>query len=94
VITLNNVSGADGLVKLWTVKSNECVATYDNHEDKVLLDPFLYSSFLRFFFKACLVGREDYFKPLFSSIFLEGEEGEWSKIPPKYFGSPPISGRI
>lgn len=27
--------GADGLVKLWTVKSNECVATYDHHEDKV-----------------------------------------------------------
>lgn len=40
MITSINVSGADGLVKLWTVKSNECVATYDNHEDKVLLDPF------------------------------------------------------
>lgn len=28
--------GADGLVKLWTVKTNECIATYDQHEDKVL----------------------------------------------------------
>ncbi|KAJ4827664.1 hypothetical protein Tsubulata_017672 [Turnera subulata] len=28
-------SGADGLVKLWTVKTNECIATYDQHEDKV-----------------------------------------------------------
>ncbi|KAF3948649.1 hypothetical protein CMV_025384 [Castanea mollissima] len=27
--------GADGLVKLWTVKTNECIATYDKHEDKV-----------------------------------------------------------
>ncbi|TKY55206.1 Transducin beta protein 3 [Spatholobus suberectus] len=35
VINLINVSGADGLVKLWTVKTNECVATYDHHEDKV-----------------------------------------------------------
>lgn len=29
-------SGADGLVKLWTIKTNECIATYDQHEDKVL----------------------------------------------------------
>lgn len=28
-------SGADGLLKLWTVTSNECIATYDEHEDKV-----------------------------------------------------------
>jgi U3 small nucleolar RNA-associated protein 13 len=28
-------SGADGLFKLWTVKSNECVGTFDEHEDKV-----------------------------------------------------------
>ncbi|KAE8707862.1 hypothetical protein F3Y22_tig00110372pilonHSYRG00187 [Hibiscus syriacus] len=28
-------SGADGLVKLWTIKTNECIATYDQHEDKV-----------------------------------------------------------
>ncbi|KAF8378925.1 hypothetical protein HHK36_030274 [Tetracentron sinense] len=27
--------GADGLVKLWTVKTNECMATYDQHDDKV-----------------------------------------------------------
>ena len=27
--------GADGLVKLWTVSTNECIATYDQHEDKV-----------------------------------------------------------
>lgn len=34
----NNVIilGADGLVKLWTVNTNECIATYDQHEDKVL----------------------------------------------------------
>jgi len=28
-------SGSDGLLKLWNIKSNECVATFDNHEDKV-----------------------------------------------------------
>lgn len=28
-------SGSDGLVKLWTIKSNECVRTLDAHEDKV-----------------------------------------------------------
>ncbi|KMT19395.1 hypothetical protein BVRB_1g012450 [Beta vulgaris subsp. vulgaris] len=28
-------TGADGLLKLWTVTSNECIATYDEHEDKV-----------------------------------------------------------
>ena len=28
-------SGSDGLVKLWTIKSNECVKTLDAHEDKV-----------------------------------------------------------
>lgn len=33
--------GADGLVKLWTVKTNECIATYDQHEDKVM-DQFLF----------------------------------------------------
>ncbi|CAA6673787.1 unnamed protein product [Spirodela intermedia] len=27
--------GADGLLKLWTVKTSECVATYDQHESKV-----------------------------------------------------------
>ncbi|KAG5559049.1 hypothetical protein RHGRI_008836 [Rhododendron griersonianum] len=27
---------ADGLVKLWTVQTNECIATYDQHEDKVI----------------------------------------------------------
>jgi len=40
-----NVSGADGLVKLWTVKTNECVATYDHHEDKVPVDPLIYFLF-------------------------------------------------
>jgi len=39
VISLINFSGADGLVKLWTVKTNECLATYDHHEDKVQVDP-------------------------------------------------------
>lgn len=28
-------SGSDGLVKLWTIKSNERVKTLDAHEDKV-----------------------------------------------------------
>ena len=28
-------SGADGLVKLWTVRTSECEATLDAHEDKV-----------------------------------------------------------
>lgn len=34
-INLLMITGADGLVKLWTVKTNECIATYDQHEDKV-----------------------------------------------------------
>ncbi len=29
--------GADGLVKLWTIKTSECVNTFDHHDDKVLL---------------------------------------------------------
>ncbi|PIO16291.1 hypothetical protein AB205_0148660, partial [Aquarana catesbeiana] len=28
-------SGSDGLLKLWTIKTNECVKTLDSHEDKV-----------------------------------------------------------
>lgn len=32
---VNGVTGGDGLVKLWTVKTNECIATYDQHEGKV-----------------------------------------------------------
>uniref|UniRef100_A0A2K6NRR7 Transducin beta like 3 n=1 Tax=Rhinopithecus roxellana TaxID=61622 RepID=A0A2K6NRR7_RHIRO len=28
-------SGSDGLLKLWTIKNNECVRTLDAHEDKV-----------------------------------------------------------
>lgn len=28
-------SGGDGLVKLWTIRSNECEATMDGHSDKV-----------------------------------------------------------
>uniref|UniRef100_A0A2K6S5U8 Transducin beta like 3 n=1 Tax=Saimiri boliviensis boliviensis TaxID=39432 RepID=A0A2K6S5U8_SAIBB len=28
-------SGSDGLVKLWTIKNNECVRTLDAHDDKV-----------------------------------------------------------
>lgn len=28
-------SASDGLVKLWDVQSEECIATMDNHEDKV-----------------------------------------------------------
>jgi len=28
-------AAADGLVKLWNIKDEECVKTLDNHEDKV-----------------------------------------------------------
>lgn len=28
-------AGSDGLLKLWTIKTNECVATYDAHDDRV-----------------------------------------------------------
>ncbi len=28
-------AGADGLIKLWTIKTNECVDTYEAHSDKV-----------------------------------------------------------
>lgn len=28
-------SGSDGLVKLWTIKTTECVTTLDNHTDKI-----------------------------------------------------------
>ena len=28
-------SGSDGLVKVWTIKTNECVATLDQHTEKV-----------------------------------------------------------
>ena len=32
---ISNDSGADGLLKLWTIKTNDCVNTFDRHEDKV-----------------------------------------------------------
>lgn len=28
-------SGSDGLLKLWTIKNNECIKTFDDHDDKV-----------------------------------------------------------
>jgi hypothetical protein len=28
-------AGADGLVKLWTIRTNECINTFDDHTDKV-----------------------------------------------------------
>ncbi len=28
-------SGADGLMKLWSVRTTECLNTFDGHEDKV-----------------------------------------------------------
>lgn len=34
-ISLSFLSGSDGLVKLWTIKTNECVKTFDAHQDKV-----------------------------------------------------------
>ena len=30
-------AGSDGLVKLWTIKSNDCIATLDAHDDRVRL---------------------------------------------------------
>ena len=30
-------SGADGLLKLWNVRSTECLNTFDAHEDKVCI---------------------------------------------------------
>ena len=27
--------GGDGLVKVWTIKTNECIATLDQHTEKV-----------------------------------------------------------
>jgi hypothetical protein len=74
LITSINVSGADGLVKLWTVKSNECVATYDHHEDKVLIDPMLYSFFCGFSSGSDWL--RDYFRPLCSFFFF----GAWGGI--------------
>lgn len=34
-LALCSHSGSDGLVKLWTIKTNECVKTLDIHQDKV-----------------------------------------------------------
>ena len=28
-------SGSDGLMKLWTIKTSECVKTFDGHQSKV-----------------------------------------------------------
>lgn len=28
-------SGSDGLIKLWTIKTGECVNTFDNHTEKI-----------------------------------------------------------
>lgn len=30
-----SLSGSDGLLKLWTIKHNECIKTFDDHDDKV-----------------------------------------------------------
>ena len=35
IIIFYYFSGSDGLLKIWTIKSNECTKTYDQHEDKV-----------------------------------------------------------
>ncbi len=31
-------SGSDGLIKIWNVKTNECINTMDEHVDKVKLN--------------------------------------------------------
>ena len=28
-------SASDGLIKLWNIKTNECVSTFDEHSDKI-----------------------------------------------------------
>ncbi|KAI4890463.1 hypothetical protein NFI96_025586 [Prochilodus magdalenae] len=35
LLSIHLTSGSDGLVKLWTIKTNECVKTFDAHQDKV-----------------------------------------------------------
>lgn len=35
LLVITAFSGSDGLVKLWTIKTNECVKTLDAHQDKV-----------------------------------------------------------
>ena len=37
-------SGADGLLKLWSVRTTECVNTFDEHEDRVISVDLLYSA--------------------------------------------------
>ena len=34
-------SDSDGLIKLWTIKTSECVKTLDDHSDKVKIAPVL-----------------------------------------------------
>ena len=34
-VSFSSKSGSDGLLKLWTIKTNECVKTLDGHEDKI-----------------------------------------------------------
>lgn len=34
-VSVSSKSGSDGLLKLWTIKTNECVKTLDGHEDKI-----------------------------------------------------------
>jgi hypothetical protein len=43
-----NVSGADGLIKLWTVEPEKCVATYYDHlKDKVPVEVDHFVIFLK-----------------------------------------------
>ena len=28
-------AGADGLLKLWSIKTSECIGTFDNHDGRV-----------------------------------------------------------
>ena len=37
-------SGADGLLKLWSVRTTECVNTFDEHEDRVISVDWLCST--------------------------------------------------
>jgi WD40 repeat protein len=42
-------AGSDGLVKLWSIRSEECVTTLDAHEDKVYRSPQISCKLLNLF---------------------------------------------
>jgi len=66
-------SGSDGLLKLWTIKTSECVNTFDAHEGKVwALEP---SKEQKHFFS----GGSDAVIKVWEDRTLEEEEENFSK---------------